>query len=204
MTYLKVLNETPGKRKRLKGLFFYFYYLSMKSLVKSLLDNETSQMTESLFDKDLVEKDLPRFGDLYDVGRIETQCVSYGSNGPEFTHNKVMENFDYVKLKRDIKPVDLKNVPGYNNETLEELQYIIPLINKILISKEESRSWKAFSEIFKDEIKDVFKKYKKAGRWTNNRAFATMFVNVDGCPYLRLGVSHPGPFVWIEIYFCEK
>jgi len=46
MTYWMDLKEIQERRRRLNGLLFYFYYLSMKTLA------------ESLFDKDLVQQDL--------------------------------------------------------------------------------------------------------------------------------------------------
>ena len=175
----------------------------MKSLKESLFDSKNQTVMESLFDKDLVEKNLPVFGDYYVVDKIESHFVGftgfYDNNVSETIQNQVMKNFDYTKLKRDIKPVNLKKIQGYDNETLENLQYIIALINDIVIPEGERSSWNIFSEILKDELNIILKKYKNT---KYGRPFMTMFINRDGLPYLRIGINKP--FMWLEIYYKEK
>lgn len=162
-------------------------------------------LVESLFDRDLVEKNLPVFGDMYVVDRIESHSKTAPGVGPKGVPVVVSANFNLPKLKRDVKPMDLSKVEyvHYSSKDIpEEIQCVLALIADITILSSDMDKWRLFSEILKDEIKEVLDKYKNMGKWINNRAFTTMFVDGDGIPYLRIGNS--SPFSYLEIYYKEK
>ena len=160
-------------------------------------------LVESLFDKDLVQKNLPVFGDLFEVEKIRLAGTREAlGSGDEEIHGRIMKGLDAKRLKHDIKPINLMGVPGYYNVTLEELQYLLAAVANITILPSDQESWKPFAEILKDEIKEIVKKYKK-GYWVNSREFMTMFLDPDGLPYIRLGISTPY-FVYLEIYYKKK
>lgn len=162
-------------------------------------------LVESLFDRDLVEKNLPLFGDMYVVDRIESHSKTVPGVGPKGVPAVVSANFNLSKLKRDVKPMDLSKAEyiHYSPKDIpEEIQCVLALIADITILPSDKDKWKSFSEILKDEIKEVLDKYKNMGKWVNNRAFSTMFVGGNGVPYLRIGNS--SPFAYLEIYYKEK
>ncbi len=162
-------------------------------------------LKESLFDRDLVEKNLPAFGDMYVVDRIESHSRTVPGVGPKGVPVVVSANFNLSKLKRDVKPMDLSKVEfiHYSPKDIpEEIQCVLALIADITILPSDKDKWKSFSEILKDEIKEVLGKYKNPSKWINNRAFTTMFVGEDDIPRLRIGNS--SPFAYLEIYYKEK
>ena len=177
----------------------------MKSLRKILFDSKTQTAMESLFDKDLVERDIPRFGDVFEPYSIITRRGKHRDalNNKE-AQSLIMSVFNQSKLQHDIKPMDLSKVIDYewNSESLSNLPYILNLIANIPVSKEECDSWKSFDEILKDEIKELLNRYKKPGTWTSHRAYAVMFTNRDCTPFLRIGLGQP--YMYIEIYFKRK
>ena len=162
-------------------------------------------LVESLFDKDLAEKNLPVFGDMYVVDRIESHSKTVPGVGPKGVPAAVSANFNLSKLKRDVKPMDLSKVEyiHYSPKDIpEEIQCVLALIADITILPSDKDKWKSFSEILKYEIKEVLDKYKNMSKWVDNRAFVTMFIGRDGIPYLRIGNS--SPFAYLEIYYKEK
>ena len=115
----------------------------MKSLKESLLQfRELQATTESLFDNDLVEKDLPTFGDEYKLINLDALCGDYFSfhNGFEDDMELVNKMFKTNKLK-NIKPVDLKNVElGWyksHPEFWDAFARILTLVNKFNYTEED-------------------------------------------------------------------
>ena len=160
-------------------------------------------LVESLFDRDLVEKNLPVFGNLYKVKEIRLAGTRRGIGmGAEKCYSLLMSNFNEEKLKKDIKPLDLSKVQGYD-KNLDELQYLLALIANITVLPSDQKSWNPFEEILKEEIQNKTFKYKKSGHWVNNRAFIVMFLDNDGFPYIRIGRMLPD-YIYVEIYYKEK
>ena len=75
----------------------------MKSLIESLFDSKT-QITESLFDKDIVSKDL-KIGDLYELDRFY-----FGGDNDGYY---AFDIFSVKKLKLDFKKSNLQDVIKY-------------------------------------------------------------------------------------------
>ena len=114
----------------------------MKSLQESLFDSET-QMTESLFDTDLVEKDLPTIGSNYKLTSIRILWGDY-----YVTHNGLEEDLDLVdkmfkvnKLK-SVKPISLDNVKldwyKTNLEFYNPFARLLTLVSNFYFSKNEN------------------------------------------------------------------
>jgi len=107
----------------------------MKSLLESL--------TESLFDDDLVSKDIPSFGDKYEIDRISISFNS-GTTFPD-KYKKILSCFPSRELKKLLTPDEIKeakninldgvDVRGVNSDSeksiFEHLKYVIAVVNKI-------------------------------------------------------------------------
>ena len=156
-------------------------------------------LKESLFDKDIVTRDIPMFGDLFEVSSI-----SYPNCPREYSGASalklIMSNFNEQKLKRDIKPLNLSKVEGYYEDPLDLLRYILALINQMPVIGEIEQ--KPFSQIFIDELKEILDNYKNRGRWTDNRASVTMFIDRYGSPYIRFACGHP--WMYFEVFYKNK
>jgi hypothetical protein len=89
----------------------------MKSLRESLFDSKIQTM-ESLFDKDLVEKDLPSFKDIFKLSS-------------KYRIGPCSRQFSYKRLKKDIKVDD-------NNEAAIILNSIAKIIGDIKLYEMDS------------------------------------------------------------------
>ena len=65
-------------------------------------------LSESLFDKDLVQKDLPTFGDVYKPVRVS-------STNSDYPYKKIANMFVGSKLKNTAKPLSLSDVNGFTS-----------------------------------------------------------------------------------------
>ena len=158
-------------------------------------------LRESLFDDDLVEKDLKFdvFGDLYTPYYIR---VSYGWKDGIKTKDayyRIMSIFDYNKLKRDVKPIDMSKIlKGNTLEYADELQYILTLISNILVSKSDQKKWMMYDSILHDEIEKVLNKYKNKSEWSRKRAWVAMYINSNDLPYLKINCENPNTYIQID------
>ena len=130
----------------------------MKSLKESLFDSK-AQMTESLFDKDLVSKDLC-IGDIYKLSNIAYDN-SFSGFPAEFVD--LFKPQELKKIAYDYKYVDLKNgfieywreyLRRFNSESVPSIIDIIfrapaNILNKNMPSKSERQ----FKEYLKPYIR---------------------------------------------------
>ena len=125
----------------------------MKSLKESLFDSKTQTM-ESLFDKDLVEKDVT-FGSQYIPSEV------YITGDIRLTDKEWAEWLDDVidikKLKKMVDPYPAKQLQSYKDSphVTEIACYFITLINQLpAITKQLAVG----DEIFSEEIRDTIVK----------------------------------------------
>ena len=119
----------------------------MKSLAETLFDSKIQTTTESVFDKDLVEKDLPSFGSKYSVHCILVNDDDYSRGGQSYTtrddeYKWLLNTVKLAKLKKDIKnpikidnkkscKVDSEDIMGWRADErfCEVIGYIVSIIN---------------------------------------------------------------------------
>ena len=99
-------------------------------------------LVESLFDKDLIKRKVPSFGDYYEFEHFGFQDnnVYYTDKTP---YNSMFSHFKLADLKKNYKPADISKArygsvwsPIDYNEIkthLKPLEYIVSLINSIEI-----------------------------------------------------------------------
>ena len=103
MIFWMVQKETLENRGNLNDSLYFLY---MKSLV------------ESLFDKDLVKKDLPSFGGKYIVRCVLVNDDNYNIGGQSYStrddeYKWLLNTVKLANLKRDIKnPIRINNKKG--------------------------------------------------------------------------------------------
>ena len=172
----------------------------MKSLIESL--------TESLFDDDLVSKDIPSFGDKYEIDRISISFNS-GSTFPD-KYKKILSCFPTRELKKLLTPDEIKEAKNINldgvevrgidsdseKSIFEHLKYVIAVVNKIPDIPEQYNEYseKMFSSMLK-----VFRGvgWKDWGRETlRSRSSAPTFV-------LSCNTSYKS-WIVLSFYFIEK
>ena len=110
-------------------------------------------LSESLFDKDLISKDLT-FGDMY-----EPEEILYSS-----TDNlKVIGNmFVGSKLKKDVKPLDLDGVLGYDQfkKLLDYLPYVLGKVAELPLEERfESAKYDGNCVSYEFKMDDMFREY---------------------------------------------
>ena len=163
----------------------------MKSLVESLL--EQSRLSESLFDDDLVEKDI-LFGDM-----LELQSVSFYG---EWTD--ILDLFSESKLKKAAKGKIYKdannyvdkyyNIPGYK----EKLKYIISIILDLPWKPEVLNTSSPLA--YHNEINSIFKDIISRGRLGKTVGFSFKYNELDDILTLTITCTKfNGPqFLWIK------
>ena len=115
----------------------------MKSLAESLFDNETSQMTESLFDKDLVSKqNIDVLYNMFKDYKLELSCGRY------FT-----KYFDQKKLTELCKKLKCPKI-NRGSSVPEKLTSLV-LTN----------TWENPSHIFIKDFNDYRGKFREEGKW---------------------------------------
>ena len=127
-----------------------FYYIYMKSLV------------ESLFDKDLVTKDLPVIGEKYNLIQIGmpwgTHFNSGGANGYEEDYKLMLEMFNKNKLK-NIKPVNIKNIKILHYKSQLNIYYyfrrMVTLLNEIPYNEYNMKDIK-WANTYDEELKTLY------------------------------------------------
>ena len=159
MTYWMDLKEIQERRRRLNGLLFYFYYLSMKTLA------------ESLFDKDLAQQELnlgtqyaPK--NVYIIDDSRFTDVSYDEEDVKWlgTILKV------PALKRDIKPYPATEVESYKDKRFHKVTeigcYLIPIILQFPpLTHEPSYNEALYSNLIYEKIFEPYiKKSNKIDR----------------------------------------
>lgn len=140
----------------------------MRSLKESLL--KQSRLSESLFDTDLVTKEL-KFGDFYEFTRFnfEDNNVSYYSQSSYNSFNRIK----LAQLKKKYPPADISKAqygPSWSNikyrdidKYVEPIKYIVSLINNIGIthlSVDDSGFIDELRKLVKKEV-ELYSKDKK-------------------------------------------
>ena len=114
-------------------------------------------LRESLFDDDLVTKELPTFGDMYKPVEI-----SYSSTEDI---QQVGDSFVLSRLKKDIKPLNLDGIDGYN-EFAKQPDYLPCVLSKVNeLPQEEkfiSAERKCEYSSYDSQLNEMFGKYLKS------------------------------------------
>lgn len=147
----------------------------MKTLAESLFDSKTQTM-ESLFDKDLVEKNLT-FGDMY-----EPICIHHGNNPANI---KAIGNMFVISKLKTIEPMSLDGVPGYDNykKLLVYLPYVLAKVGELPL-EEKFVNTKSDGNYIKYEFKmsDMFREYQR----TNGNKLSFTIRIMDWKPTLQI------------------
>lgn len=114
-------------------------------------------LAESLFDDDLITKELPTFGNMYKPVEI-----SYSS-----TENiqQVGDSFVLSKLKKYVNPLSLDGVDGYNKfaKQFDYLRYVLSKVDELpqeekFISSEHKVAYSSYDS----QLNEMFGKYLKS------------------------------------------
>jgi len=151
-------------------------------------------LSESLFDKDIIEKDL-KFGDMY-----EPVEVSY----PSTNDIKIISNmFVMSKLKRETHPLSLDGVYGYDQfkKLLDFLPYVLskiaemPLEEKFISTKTDG-NYISYEFLMKDMFKNCI-------RTNSSGLYFTMMI-YDWKPILQIRKSNMRGLTTITIKYNKK
>lgn len=118
-------------------------------------------LKESLFDKDLVERDLPKIGDEYKIKSIDTIWSDYYGfyNGPD--EDKVLIEKMFKPKIKSIKPVDYKDIKFVSNDSRPDifepfLRILTVVCDLPILPGVEDLSW---YDLYDDIINKDFPQY---------------------------------------------
>ena len=131
-------------------------------------------LQESLFDTDLVTKELPGFGSYFEftVFNFRDNNVYYTSPTP---YNSIFSHFKLADLKKKYKPTDISNARfgplwasfKYNEISayVKPLEYIVSLINDVEIPDPDtfSKSYEFIDKLV-SLLQEKIKPYMKDGK----------------------------------------
>ena len=160
---------------------------------------------ESLFDKDLTSRNLPYFGEMYEVVRVNLINYDYIHGG---FLAKQEEFLSWLKntvrlpmLKKDFKPVKIDNKKApveykehmydglrANQEICEIAGYIVSLVNLIPVDEKMIKEYPGFPmspSTLGEKIKNYLKFFGFSGGTTGSRAYFT----IDQDDLLILNIS---------------
>ena len=135
-------------------------------------------LQESLFDKDITSKNLPYFGEMYEVVRVNLINDDYNHGG---FLAKQEEFLSWLKntvrlpmLKKDFKPVKIDNKKApveyvenmydglrANGEICEIAGYIVDLVNRIPIDEKMIKEYPGFP-VSSSTLNEKFKPYLRS------------------------------------------
>ena len=155
-------------------------------------------LRESLFDGDLINKDLPGFLDDY---------IPVDITGTPGSWPAILDFINFNKLKKISKPYDLKNVKWIPGDTrMEPLERIVGVINdlpaELRIKFDKCRTSQEEMVINQIDLKDLFK-----GVFTSKRVIVFLSKVTDGTPCINIQIfdkaNHTWEY-WLSIYFKKK
>lgn len=118
-------------------------------------------LAESLFDRDLVERGLPKIGDEYKIKSIDTIWSDYYGfyNGPD--EDKVLFEKMFKSKIKSIKPVDYKDIKFGSNDQRPDifepfLRMLTLVCNLPILPRVEDLSW---YDLYDDIINKDFSQY---------------------------------------------
>lgn len=155
-------------------------------------------LVESLFDGNLINKDLPGFLDDYIPVDISTTAGAWPA---------ILDFINLKKLEKISKPYDLKSAKWIPGDTrIEPLEYIVGIINnlpaELRIKFDKCQSSREEIVINQNIFKDLFK-----GVFTSKRVVVFLSKITDGTPCINIQLfdkaNHTWEY-WLSIYFKKK